>query len=75
MSTRWAYINKNPVGNISNIYCSRFPTDEEPTGNWIISRRVGDTINLKDASENSFFYYSVAQRSKTLCYPYFSTIG
>lgn len=57
MSIRWSYTNKNFTGNIVTIYCSRYPTSEDPAGSWIIVRKTGDIVNLKDVSDNSFFYY------------------
>lgn len=57
MSTRWTYTNRNGIGVILTIYCTASPTDDNPTGEWFISRKMGPGILLKHASENSFFYY------------------
>ena len=65
MSTRWAYTNRNGMGSISTIYCASMPTDENPSGDWFIVRRMGPNLLLKNASEHSFFYYEDKNAYKT----------
>lgn len=61
MSTRWAYVSNSGIGSIARIYCTKYPSNEEPTGEWIVVRRIGHNSLLKNVSESSFFYYSEVQ--------------
>jgi hypothetical protein len=47
MSTKWAYINNRGTGSITRIYCSENPSDENPSGEWIVVRRLETPISLK----------------------------
>jgi hypothetical protein len=63
MSTKWAYINNRGTGSIARIYCIENPSDINPSGEWIVIRRIGPNNYLRNLSENSFFYYSEVQNS------------
>ncbi len=63
MSTKWAYINNRGIGSILKIYCTENPSDHNPSGEWIVVRRIGPNTCLRNVSESSFFYYSEVQNS------------
>jgi len=57
MSSRWAYISRDGLGMILKIYCVTNPSDMNPSGKWIVVRKMAPDTDLTNLSESCFFYY------------------
>ena len=45
------------MGMILRIYCASNPTDMNPSGQWMVVRKMAPDTDLSNLSESCFFYY------------------